>query len=68
LQADAALRQAITAAAHQIDQQLQSNPYQQGETRPGGRRIHFVYPLGLTFRIEPDEQTVSVLHVWRINR
>lgn len=48
--ADSSQRQAITSAAHQIDEELQANPYQHGESRPGGRRVHFVYPLGLVFR------------------
>jgi hypothetical protein len=67
-EADSALRQLITAAAHQIDQQLQSDPYGCGESRTEGRRIHFIYPLGLLYRVEEDEQTVSVLHVWRFGR
>lgn len=68
LQADSALRETITAAAHQIDQQLQANPYGLGESRPEGRRVLFFYPLGVSFRVEQDEQTVSVLHIWRFQR
>ena len=64
VQADSALRQAITAATHQIDQQLQADPYGQSESRPGGRRILFVPPLGILFPIEAGGQTVSVLRVW----
>jgi hypothetical protein len=62
--ADPSLRQAITAATHQIDQLLSTDPLGQSESRPGGRRILFVSPLGITFRIEGDGQTVSVLRVW----
>ena len=68
LQAGSAMREAITAAAHQIDQQLQANPYGLGESRPEGRRVLFFYPLGVLFRIEQDEQTVSVLHIWQFQR
>jgi hypothetical protein len=67
-EADSATRQEITSAAHQIDFELQSNPYRFGETRAEGRRVHFVYPLALAFRVELDEQTVTVLHVWRFFR
>jgi hypothetical protein len=64
LQADAGLRQAITAAAAQLDQQLQSDPWGPSESRPGGRHIIFVPPLGAFFRLEADGQTISVLRVW----
>ncbi len=63
-QADSARRAAITAASHAIDQQLRSDPFGQSESRPGGRRILLVSPLGITFRIEADGQTISVLRVW----
>jgi len=59
-----ALRSSITAATSQIDQLLRTAPRQQGESRPGGQRILFVSPLGITFRIEADGQTISVLRVW----
>ena len=64
-EANSSQRQAITVATNEIDIQLESRPFALGESRPGGRRIHFVYPLGLLFRIEQDEQTVSVLHLWQ---
>jgi hypothetical protein len=63
-QADSAMRLMITAATHQIDQQLQTDPLAESESRPGDRRILLVSPLGITFRIEPDGSTVSVLLVW----
>jgi hypothetical protein len=62
--ADSNIRHAITAATHQIDQQLQTAPLAESESRPGGRRIRFVRPLGIIFRLEKDNVTVSVLHVW----
>jgi plasmid stabilization system protein ParE len=62
--ADSVVRQAITAAGNRIDQQLQSDPYSGSESRPGGRRIAFVSPLGILFRVEQDGQTVTVLRVW----
>jgi hypothetical protein len=63
MQADALLRQAITAASHSVEQRLQRDPLNEGESRSGGRRITFVPPLAVTFRVEPDGQTVTVLHV-----
>jgi plasmid stabilization system protein ParE len=66
--ADSALRRLITAATNRIDQQLQTDPLGDSESRPGGRRILFVSPLGITFRIEADGQTVSVLRVWLFRR
>jgi len=63
LQADAAQRQAITAACHTLDQRLGSDPLNEGESRAGGSRITFVSPLAVRFRIEADGRTVTVLHV-----
>jgi len=68
LAANAALRQAITTASSQIDQLLQTDPLGQSESRPDGRRILFVSPLGITFRIEEDGETVSVLRIWLFRR
>lgn len=64
MRANSMERQAITAASHTIDQQLRTDPLGQSESRPLGRRILFVPPLGLIFRIENDGQTVSVLRLW----
>jgi hypothetical protein len=61
--ADSVQRQAITTASHAIEQQLQRNAPNEGEPRPRGRRIAFVPPLAVTFRVEADGQTVTVLHV-----
>jgi hypothetical protein len=62
-QADSVRRQAITAASHTLDQRLRNDPFNEGESRPKGRRITFVPPLAVTFRLEFDGQTVSVLQV-----
>jgi hypothetical protein len=62
--ADSELRRRITQASSQIDGLLRTNPQNQGESRPKGRRIMFVGPLAVRYRIEADHQTVSVLHVW----
>lgn len=63
MQADSIQRQAITTASHVLEQRLQSDPANEGESRPGGRRITFVPPLAVRFQIEADGQTVTVLHV-----
>jgi hypothetical protein len=63
IQADADQRKAITLATHQIDKHLQSDPDHVGESRHGGRRIEFFAPLAVTFEVNSDDNTVSVLHV-----
>ena len=68
LGADSMMRQAITAATHRIDQQLRADPLEHSESRPGGRRILFISPLGILFRVENDRQMVSVLRVWLFRR
>ena len=67
-QADATQRQAITAASHAIDQRLGNDPFNEGESRAGGRRITFVPPLAVRFQIEADGQTVTVLQVRMFRR
>lgn len=57
----------ITQAANQIDGLLQRNAPSEGESRSGGRRILFVIPLGVIFRVIPDNKTVQVSRVWRVN-
>jgi hypothetical protein len=61
--ADSIQRQAITAASPLLEQRLKIDPANEGESRPGGRRITFVPPLAVRFQIEADGQTVTVLHV-----
>ncbi len=63
IQADSTQRRAITAASQVVEQRLSNDPANEGESRPGGRRITFVPPLALRFQIEADGQTVTVLQV-----
>ena len=63
LQASSDQRQVITAAANHVEQRLRRDPHNEGESRPKGRRITFVQPLAVVFRIEADGQTVSVLQI-----
>lgn len=66
--ADSPQRQAITAASHGIDQRLRSDPEEEGESRPGGRRVTFVPPLTITFQVEANEPVVTVIHVRMFRR
>ena len=66
--AESALRGEITQAANEIDHRLKADPRQEGESRPRGRRILFVLPLGISFRVSADGNTVWVLHVWQARR
>ena len=61
-------RAAVTAAAAEIDRLLGLDPEQQGESRPGGRRIMFEMPLGVFFRVFPDQSLVEVVHVWKTKK
>ena len=61
--ADSRQRTAITAAAHAIEQRLMADATNEGESRPGGRRLMFAAPLAVTFQIEQDGATATVLHV-----
>jgi hypothetical protein len=57
-------RQAVTQAAH-IPERLRLDPLDVGESRPNGRRILFASPLGVVYRVIPDDMLVQVEHVWR---
>ena len=61
LRADSVLRQAITRAIDEIEMCLLRNPHGEGESRSNGQRITFVPPLAITFRVEADGETVTVL-------
>lgn len=62
------LRGEITKAAHQVDAILGAEPETAGESRPNGKRILFVSPLGLLFHADKDRHIVTVLKVWCIAR
>jgi hypothetical protein len=62
-QSDSAGRRAITAATQKVEQRLRVNPRSEGESRSRGRRITFEPPMGVTFRVEADGRTVSVLQL-----
>lgn len=56
-------REAITLASHTVDRRLSEDAANEGESRHAGRRITFVPPLAVTFRVEPRLQTALVLHM-----
>ena len=68
MQADSAMRQAITAATNALDHQLQNDPEQQGESRNDTERILFTFPLGVGFEIDTQRDTVTIRHVWSFRK
>jgi hypothetical protein len=66
LLADSAQRNAITQAAHRIDQRLEMRPHDEGESRSPGLHFLFELPLGISYEILEDQKRVRVLHVWHI--
>jgi hypothetical protein len=61
-------RPAATRAADAIDVRLGQDPARRGESRAAGRRILLVSPLGVLFRVEPDDRIARVLTVWSYGR
>lgn len=59
-------RRRITSATVEIERRLGGDPTTEGESRPRGRRILFSPPLGVTFRVKEDLDTVFVLRVWHV--
>jgi hypothetical protein len=56
----------VTDAANRIDRMLQRDPENVGESREeAGQRILFVAPLGVLFRVKPEDRLVEVVHVWK---
>lgn len=62
--ADSHGRRAIVDSTLAIDRRLETNPHEQGESRPNGLRVLFEAPLGVTFRVKRTEPIVQVLKVW----
>ena len=60
------LRYAITQAADRIDAELSSNPRGCGESREGDRRVLYVWPMGVSYKIDEDQQRVRVISVWKV--
>jgi hypothetical protein len=62
---NAAQRQRVTDAANEIDRRLATDPSNEGESRDRGRRMTFVAPLGVIFRVLPEQRVVVVIAVWQ---
>jgi hypothetical protein len=60
------LRHLISRAVDQIDAELEWNPHNCGESREGGERVMFVWPLGTSFKVDEVEREVRVISVWQI--
>jgi hypothetical protein len=54
---NAADRSAVTSASNRIDRRLQSNPEDEGESRPNGQRIVFETPLGVLLQKNVENRT-----------
>jgi hypothetical protein len=59
-------RQMVTEATNRIDDVLEPNPEQQGESRDGATRIMFERPLAVQFELREQDRYVEVLKVWWI--
>jgi plasmid stabilization system protein ParE len=60
------MRHVVSRAADEIDAELERKPHDCGESREGGRRVMFVWPLGVSFKIDEDRQEVRIISVWHI--
>lgn len=58
----------IAAAADRIDELLRRDPYAQGESREGSKRILVVAPLAIYYTVSVPDRTVYVSDVWRWGR
>ncbi len=58
-------RDAVTQAAFSIDQRLEANAPDEGESRSDAVRVLLVAPLGVIFGVVDGTSLVLVAHVWR---
>jgi plasmid stabilization system protein ParE len=57
-------REAVTRAAHRLDQRLRTTPFSLGESRQSSlSRIAFEPPLAIEFEVIEDDKKVRVLAV-----
>jgi hypothetical protein len=63
--ADLAEQAVMEAAVVKINSDLAVNPWNLGESRTEGRRMWFVEPLVVIFRVVPTKEQVVVLAVGR---
>jgi len=65
---DECARARIGAAMLELEKRLQDGPAEQGESRGGGTRVLFHYPLAVSFEIDEARRFVRVLRVWTFRR
>jgi len=58
-------RSQILRAVAEIDTLLANDPHEAGESRDGPRRVLFVPPLGVEYRIVGDDEEVQIVRAWR---
>jgi plasmid stabilization system protein ParE len=58
----------ITEATAAVDQLLQYDPHERGESRDDGRRIVFVPPLAVIFHVDAGQNLVRILTVRHLKR
>jgi hypothetical protein len=56
-------RSRITKGADAVDKQLSKDPFAESESRADNQRVMFCPPLLVTYQVENDGRTVTVLHV-----
>jgi hypothetical protein len=60
-------RNAVTRAAHRLEERLRVDPLHTGEARQSSVvRVVFDQPLGIEFEVIEDDKKVRVLSVWKI--
>jgi hypothetical protein len=64
IKADSQSRQVITEATHNLDRELQTDPFRESESREGEVRVLFTRPLGVLFEVDAAQRIVWILHVW----
>jgi len=60
-------RTEITRAAYELEELLRRDPENEGESREEGRRILLEAPLGVKYRVFPQDRIVRILDVWRFD-
>lgn len=58
-------RELITRTAAAIDEHLEKSGPAAGESRPDGKRILIMAPLGIKFQVYPNDAIIRVADVWR---
>lgn len=56
-------RNAVSAATHEAERLLQHDPQSRGESRLDDRRVLFVGPLRIAFRVDEGDRKVWILSV-----